>query len=71
MLHTVDTDVVILTIVMFNQTIEDKLWHISGTQSNFQYYYIPIHDVVAFADVVPGMDPRICATFPVFHVLMH
>ena len=46
---------------MFNQIGADELWVAFGTRSNFRY--IPVHDVVA------GMDPRICATLPVFHAL--
>ena len=61
MVHTVDTDVVVLGIAMFNQIGADELWLAFGTRSNFRY--IPVHDVVA------GMDPRICATLPVFHAL--
>ena len=59
--RTVDTDVVVLAIAMFNQIGADELWLAFGTQSNF--WYIPVHDVVA------GMDPRICATLPIFHAL--
>ena len=61
MVRTVDTDVVVLAIAMFNQIGADEPWLAFGTQSNFRY--IPVHDVVA------GMDPRICATLPVFHAL--
>ena len=61
MVRTVDTDVVVLAIAMFNQIGADELWLAFGTRSNFRY--IPVHDVVA------GMDPRICATLPVFHAL--
>ena len=61
MVHTVDTNVVVLAIAMFNQIGADELWLAFGTRSNFRY--IPVHDVVA------GMDPRICATLPVFHAL--
>ena len=45
MVRTVDTDVVVLTIAMFNQIGDDELWLAFGTQSNFRY--IPVHDVVA------------------------
>ena len=51
----------VLAIAMFNQIGADELWLAFGTRSNFRY--IPVHDVVA------GMDPRICATLPVFHAL--
>ena len=61
MVHTVDTDVVVLAIAKFNQIGADKLWLAFGTRSNFRY--IPVHDVVA------GRDPRICAALPVLHAL--
>ena len=46
---------------MFNQIGADELWLAFGTRLNFRY--IPVHDVIV------GMDPRICATLPVFHAL--
>ena len=49
--RTVDTDVVVNAIVMFNQINPDELRFAFGTGSNFRY--IPIHEVVS------GMDPRI------------
>ena len=61
MVRTVDTDVVVLAIAMFNQIGADELRLAFETRSNFRY--IPVHVVVA------GMDPRICATLPVFHAL--
>lgn len=57
--RTVDTDVVVLAIAMFNQISPEELWIAFGTKSNFRY--IPIHEVVA------AMDPRVCATLHVFH----
>ena len=57
--HTVDTDVVVIAIAMFNQINADELWLAFGTGLNFRY--IPIHEVVN------GMDPRNCAVLPVFH----
>ena len=57
--RTVDTDVVILAISTFNEINPDELWLAFGTGSNFRY--IPIHEVVA------NMDPRVCATLPMFH----
>ena len=59
--HTVDTDVVVLAIAMYNKINPDELWLAFGTGSNFRY--IPIHEVVG------DMDPRICAVLPVFHAL--
>ena len=58
-IRTVDTDVVVITIAMFNQINPDELWLALGTKSNFRY--IPIHKVVN------GMDPRTCTVLPVFH----
>ncbi len=55
-MRTVDTDVVVLAIAMFNP---DELWLAFGTASNFRY--IPIHEVVG------DMDPMTCAALPVFH----
>ena len=60
-LRTVDTDVVVLVIAMFNHLNADGLWLAFGTKSHFRY--IPIHEIVA------GLDPRICTTLPVFHAL--
>ena len=44
----------------FNKINPDELWLAFGTGCDFRY--IPIHEVVA------NMDPRICATLPMFHV---
>ena len=57
--RTVDTDIVILAISMFNEMNLEELWLAFGTGSNFRY--IPIHEVVV------SMDPRVCATLPMFH----
>ena len=51
-IRTVDTDVVVITIAMFNQINPDDLWLALGTKSKFRY--IPIHKVVN------RMDPRTC-----------
>ena len=56
---TVDTDVVVNAIAMFNQINHDELWLAFGTGSNF--HYIPIHEVAS------GIDPRNCVVLPVFH----
>ena len=56
---TVDTDVVVNAIAMFNQINPDELWLAFGAGSNFRY--IPNHEVVS------GMDPRNCVVLPVFH----
>ena len=50
--------VVVLAISMFSETKPDELWLAFGTG---YFRYIPIHEVVA------SMDPRICATLPMFH----
>ena len=57
--RTVDSDIVILAVSMFNEINLEELWLAFGTGSNFRY--IPIHEVVV------NMDPRICATLPMFH----
>ena len=57
--RTVDTDIVILAIFMFNEIKLEELWLAFGTGSNFRY--IPIHEVVV------SMDPRVCTTLPMFH----
>ena len=57
--RTVDTDIVILAISMFREINLEELWLAFGTGSNFKH--IPIHEVVV------NMDPRICATLPMFH----
>jgi len=56
--RTVDTDIVILAIFMFNEIKLEELWLAFGTGSNFRY--IPIQ-------VVVSMDPRVCTTLPMFH----
>ena len=56
---TVETDVVVNAIAMFNQINPDELWLAFGTGSNF--HYIPIHEVVS------GIDPQNCVFLPVFH----
>ena len=55
--RTVDTDVVVIAIAMFNQINPDELWLAFGVGSNF--HYIPVHEVVS------GMDPSV--VLPVFH----
>ena len=59
--RTVDTDVVVIAIAMFNQINPDELRLAFGTGSNF--YYIPVSEVVS------GLDPRNCAVLPVFHCI--
>lgn len=58
-IRTVDTDVVVLAISLFNQLGAEELWLAFGTSSSFRY--IPIHEVVH------EMDPRTCMALPVFH----
>ena len=56
--RTVDTDIVVITIAMFNQIDPDELWLAFGVGSNF--HYIPVHKVAR------EMDPRIvlpCQSF--------
>ena len=57
--RTVDTDVVVLAIAMFNQINPDELWMAFGTGSHFRY--IPIHGLAA------SLDSRISTTLHVFH----
>ena len=47
----------VLVISMFRETKPDELW------LAFDTWIVPIHEVVA------SMDPRICATLPIFHAL--
>ena len=56
---TVDTDVVVIAIAMFNQINPDELCLVFGTGSNF--CYIPVHEVES------RMNPRNCTVLPVFH----
>ena len=58
-IRTVDTDVVILAITVFNQINLNELWLAFGTKAHFRY--IPIHEVVN------EMDPIVIKTLPVFH----
>ena len=57
--RTVDTDVVVLAIAMFDQISPEELWIAFGTGSDF--HFIPVHEVAA------AMDPKVCATLHVFH----
>ena len=43
-IQTVDTDLTVLAIAMFNQINPDELWLAFGTKAHF--YYIPIHEIV-------------------------
>ena len=58
-MSTVDTNVVVIAIAMFNQINPDELWLVFSTGSNF--CYIPVHEVVS------RMNPRNCTVLPVFH----
>ena len=58
-IHTVNTDVVILAITMFNQINPDEPWLAFGTKAHFRY--IPIYEVFN------EMDPMVIKTLPVFH----
>ena len=60
-MRTVDTDVVVISIAMFNQINPDELWLAFGMGSHF--CYIPVHELVS------GMDPRNCAVLQVFHAI--
>ena len=57
--RTVDTDVVVIAIAMFEKINADELWLSFGKGSHFRY--IPVHELVH------RMDPRNCAVLPVFH----
>ena len=58
-IHTVNTDVVILAITMFNQINPNELWLAFGTKAHFRY--IPIYEV--FNEI----DPMVIKTLSVFH----
>ena len=60
-LRTLDTDVVVLAITMFNHLNADELWIAFGTKSLFRY--VLIHEIVA------GVDPRVCTSLLIFHAL--
>ena len=59
-IRTVDTDDVILSVASFNIN-PDELWIALGTGSSFRY--IAVHQLAA------AMNPRQCATLPIFHAL--
>ena len=46
----------------FYKINSDELWLAFGTGATF--WYIPIHEVVT------NMNPRICATLPMFHAIL-
>ena len=56
-IRTVDTNVVVLAITMFNQINPDELWLAFGTKVHFRY--IPIHEVNNEMDLI------VCKTLPV------
>ena len=58
-IRTVDTDVAVLAIAMFNQINLDELWLAFGTKAHFRY--IPIHDVVN------EINPVVCKSLLFFH----
>lgn len=60
-IRTVDTDVVVLAVASFNNINPDELWIALGTGSSFRY--IAVHQLAA------AMNPRQCATLPIFHAL--
>ena len=60
-IRTVDTDVVVLAEASFNNINPDELWIALGTGSSFRY--IAVHELAA------SMNPRQCATLPIFHAL--
>ena len=57
-IRTVDTDVAVLVIAMFNQIDLDELWLAFGTKAHFRY--IPIHDV-------NEINPVVCKSLLFFH----
>ena len=59
-IRTVDTDDVILSVASFNIN-PDELWIALGTGSSF--WYIAVYQLAA------AMNPRQCATLPIFHAL--
>ena len=56
---TVDTDVVLPAVALFDKTAADELWIALGTGSSFRY--LAVHEMVA------TMDPRQCPPLPIFH----
>ena len=48
--RTVDTDIVVLVIAIFDRISPEELWIAFGTGSNF--HYIPIHKVAAAISVL-------------------
>jgi hypothetical protein len=58
-IHTVDTDVVVLAMAAFIKTKPEELWIAIGTGARFRYF--------AVHKVAKKLDPRTCATLPVFH----
>ena len=59
-MHTVDINVMVLTIGMSDQFSPDELWIAFGTGLNF--HYTPVHEGAT------AMDAKFCATL---HVSMH
>ena len=58
-IRTVDTDVAVLAIAMFNQIHLDESWLEFDTKAHF--HYIPIHEVVN------EMNPVVCKSLLFFH----
>ena len=61
LVHTVDTDVVVVAIATLNRTKPDELWVAFGTGGHFRF--IPIHEVAA------AVGPRKSANLPLFHAI--
>ena len=57
----VDTYVVIMTFVHYNNIKPDELWMVFGTGSHFRYVHVTVHQLTA------SLDSKMCSTFHVFH----
>jgi len=60
-IRTVDTDVVVLAVAAFLKIKPEEMWIALGAGVSFRY--IGVHKVVG------KLDPRTCATLPVFHAI--
>ena len=61
LVRTVDTDVVVLAVSLFNTLDIDKLWVAYGVGKHFKY--IAAHEVAA------SLGPKIASCLPIFHAL--
>ena len=59
--RTVDTDVLVIAVALYDKIKADELWVSFGKASSLRY--VPVHKLCS------TMDPRKCTTLSIFHAL--